>query len=57
MKLLVLILFPTAVATVLTHFMVGWKDIAATVTSFAVCFFFVGGIEGVMFWLRGTVEK
>ncbi|MEI6073682.1 MAG: hypothetical protein WCS31_18005 [Verrucomicrobiae bacterium] len=57
MKLLVLILFPAAVATVLTHFIVGWTDIAAAVTSFAVCFFFVGGIEGVMFWLRGTVEK
>jgi hypothetical protein len=57
MKLLVLILFPAAVATVLAHFIVGWTDIAAAVTSFAVCFFFVGGIEGVTFWLRGIVEK
>lgn len=57
MKFFGLILIPTAVAIALTHLAVGWADFGASFTTFSVVFFLIGGIEGIAFFLKSTIDK
>jgi hypothetical protein len=53
MKLAFLILIPLTGALVLTHFISGWSDLRSALSTFAACFFIIGGTEGIAFFVRG----